>query len=447
METAMNKPEDLDGVLRDLYRRRAFGIKPGLDGIRRLLDRLGRPQDGLRYIHVAGTVGKGAVCAMLDAMLRAGGCRCGLYTSPHLVRFNERFVLDGELAEDAVLFALATEVEAAAQEESRASGYETTFFEFATAMAFLLFKRSRLDWVVLETGLGGRLDATNVVRPALSVITRIGMEHMAYLGHTLELITVEKCGIIKPGVPVVCGAMEPASVEVVARVARERGSAMLRSEDVVSISRRREEAGGQRLNVQTPSADYGLIHLPLAGGFQAENLATAVTAIEALRLAGVLLLEDAAVKDGLASIVWNGRFQCIGTQPEVLLDGAHCPPAAQALAVALKARAARRPVGFVLGFSGDKDIAGFVRPLRSLGRKLWLAPIRRESGADPEVAAAIVRREGFDVAVGTLEEGLRAAKAWALQDNGLVCVTGSLYLVGEMVANSRGQVKDLLTEA
>ena len=196
-----------DSRLERLYARRTFGIKPGLDSIRALLRELGDPQESFRVLHVAGTYGKGSVCAMLDSVLRAAGLRTGLYTSPHLVRLSERFRIGGAEISDDAFFSLLDEVEAAAARLVARGAPEPTFFETTTALCALWFARENVKLAVAEVGMGGRLDATNVFLPAVSVATRIGMDHMQYLGDTLEKIALEKAGIAKPGVPLVLGAM------------------------------------------------------------------------------------------------------------------------------------------------------------------------------------------------------------------------------------------------
>lgn len=319
----------MSAFLESLASRRRFGMKPGLDTIRAICARLGDPQKRFRPVHVAGTNGKGAVCAMLDACL--GG---GRYTSPHLVCLNERFFLRGAPVADADLERIAARVAAVAPSD-------TTFFEALTAVAFSLYAEAQPCPVVLETGLGGRLDATNVCEPCLSVITRIGLEHCDWLGDTVEKIAGEKAGIIKPGVPVVLGRNEGAVRRVVAARAGEVGAPFHYAPELVDES-------------EIPAG------FSLSGRFNREN---AVTVLAALK---VLLGADAARRvaaDGFTRVVWPGRFQRVDA---FLVDGAHNPPAARALAASLDELRGDGPslrLTLIAGFCGDKDVGQVLRIL------------------------------------------------------------------------------------
>jgi dihydrofolate synthase/folylpolyglutamate synthase len=295
-------------VLERLLRRRRFGIKPGLDPEEELLEALGRPERSFAAVHVAGTNGKGSVCAMLAAVLQAAGYRTGLYTSPHLVRLNERFRVDGADIGDDELDALAQRVDETARELEHRTGRPLTFFECSTAMAFEHFRRRGVQLAVIEVGMGGRLDATNVLTGALSVITRIDMDHTAYLGHDLGAIAREKAGIIKPARPVVAGAMPEEALEVVERVAREAGSPLVLAGEAARVEFVAPDGGGQRVRLSTVSGDYGVLRLPLRGRHQLENLATAAAAVETLRDRVGLVVRDEALVAGLAATRWVGRF-------------------------------------------------------------------------------------------------------------------------------------------
>ena len=318
----------------------ALGVKPGMERIRAAIAASGALEQEStvfaapvpRMIHVAGTNGKGAVCAMLDSALRAAGFRTGRYTSPHLVSLNERFFLDGAPVGDAMLDAALAD----AGDVSR-----LTYFELLTLAAFCLYRRAGAEWLVLETGLGGRLDATNAVeKPELCVITRIGLDHCGWLGGTIGEIAAEKGGIIKAGVPVVLGRMPDAAREVLERIASGRGSPCVYAPDAV--------------------AETEIPELSLKGGFNREN---AVTALAALKVLGI---DRAAAERGLASAVWPGRFQRVERDGRVfIVDGAHNPPAMRALADAVKAERFRVDAA-VCGFCGDKDVAENLRILREV---------------------------------------------------------------------------------
>lgn len=396
--------------LERLAARRRFGMRPGLDTIRAVMAALGNPQDTLRCIHVAGTNGKGATAAMLDSVLRAAGCRVARYTSPHLVSLNERFFLDGAPAPQDELEAAADKVFPVIARLEREQGLEVTFFEALTAVAFVLFARRRPDVTVLETGLGGRLDATNVISsPLVSVITRIGLDHCDWLGTTHAAIATEKAGIVKPGRPVVCGAMPPEALDAIRAVAARQGAPLVCAAP------------------WTPPPGFALF-----GAFQKENAATVKAALDVLKGEG-FAISDAAIADGLAHVVWPGRCQRVTKNGATyVVDGAHNPDAATALARVLKDEGLRR-IGLVAGFCGDKDIAGHLRTLAPLVARAWAVPIRNDRSLAPDAVAAHMRAAGIAAAeaCATVPKGLSAAAAWARETGNAVVVCGSLFLAGE----------------
>ena len=386
--------------LEDLAARRRFGMKPGLEGMTALCAALGNPEHRLRIVHVAGTNGKGAVTAILDAALRAAGRRVGRYTSPHLVRLNERFFLDGTPMSDAALEFAATEVAAAAA----TLACDITFFEALTATAFVAYARQAVDELVLETGLGGRLDATNVCTSRLSVITRIGLDHCDWLGRTLPEIAAEKAGIIKSGVPVVVGRNEPEAVEVIARTARQKSAPFLYAPDLV-----REE--------EIP-ADFSL-----AGGFNRENAVTAMAALKVLLGAGETF---ARAKAAFGSVVWPGRFQRVGA---VIVDGAHNPPAATALAASLGAYG---PLNLVAGFCGDKDVETVLGTLAPHIRRGFAVRTNNPRSLTADETAVRMRRAGIAAEpCADLKTALAKATDGACDGEVRALVCGSLFLAGE----------------
>lgn len=380
-------------IEKGLERCALFGMKPGLDSIGAICSRLGNPQDALRIVHVAGTNGKGATCALIESSLRAAGFSTGRYTSPHLVSLNERFMLNG----------------APVSEESLDEAYASlpdpeglTYFELLTATAFELYRKEKVDWLVLETGLGGRLDATNIVkRPEMCVITRIGLDHCDWLGGTLREIAAEKGGIIKDGVPVVLGAMPEEARDVLERIAKERNAPGIYAPDLIKES-------------EIPEG------FALAGKFNREN---ALTALAALKVLGV---GRDAIERGFASVVWPGRFQKIVKDGRrFIVDGAHNPPAMRALVDSLKEDV--MPVNAVIcGFCGDKDVAANLEMLREIADRGIAVPIRNPRSLSAEATAKLMRDVGFaDVrSCESLEDALSLAP-----DGTVVC--GSLFLAGE----------------
>ena len=396
--------------LEDLAARRRFGMKPGLETIRGVCAALGDPQEKFRAIHVAGTNGKGAVCAILDAALRShkgsGGVpppHIGRYTSPHLVKLNERFFLDGAPVDDATLERIAQKVGRKTEDGRQ----EITFFEALTAVAFELYAEAKVDYAILECGLGGRLDATNVCEPAISVITKIGLDHCDWLGDTVEKIAAEKAGIVKPGVPVVLGRNEPSVVEVVRRRAAEVGAPF-------------HYAPGLADESEIP-ADFSL-----PGAFNRENAVTALAALKVLLGSGRLL---STAVDGFRHVVWPGRFQRVG---DFIVDGAHNPPAARALREALEGS---EGVGLIFGACGDKDVGEVLSILAPVVKKGYAVRTNNPRSLSAEETAAKMRTAGIGaVACGSLKEALAEALADSkrtIARGGGVLVCGSLFLAGE----------------
>lgn len=387
----------MTGLLAELAVRRRFGMRPGLDTISALCSSLGDPQAKFRAVHVAGTNGKGAVCAFLDAALRRLGRRVGRYTSPHLVRLNERFFLDGRPVGDETLERLSARVSAAC------GAREATFFEALTAVAFLLYAEAGVTDAVLECGLGGRLDATNVCVPELCVITRIGLDHCDWLGETVEKIAAEKAGILKSGVPVVLGANDESVRAVVAARAKAVGAPFFYAPDQADAA-------------ELPAS------LPLGGAFNRENAVTALAALKVL-----LAREEPAVAralSGFSSAVWPGRFQRIGG---VLVDGAHNPPAAAALARALAAEGTpAKSLDLVCGFCGDKDVVRTLEILAPFVRRGFGVRTVNPRALPAAEMAARMQAAGLPA---TPCASLAAALAAANPSSTLVC--GSLFLAGE----------------
>ena len=398
--------------LEELAARRRFGMKPGLETIRVLCAALGDPQKRFRAIHVAGTNGKGAVCALLEAALRTAPV--GRYTSPHLVRINERFFLNGEPVGDATLEAVAGRVHRAIERSARPELRDVTFFEALTAVAFELYAEAGVGRVVLECGLGGRLDATNVCEPELCVITRIGLDHCDWLGDTVERIAAEKAGIVKPGVPVVLGENVPSVRAVVEARAREVGAPFFYAPDLAS-------------EADIPAA------FPLAGRFNRENAVTAIAALEVL--SGAPGRADLLSPSAFSRVIWPGRFQSVGPY---LVDGAHNPPAARALAAALdEVLPAGTKLDLVFGACGDKDVDEVLRILRPYARRGYAVRTANPRALEPAALAVRMRAAGVpatpceslaDALARTRPAGIGAP---SLPPSVLVC--GSLFLAGEAI--------------
>ena len=388
-----------------LFGTQTFGIKLGLENTRRLLAACGQPQEKLRFLHVAGTNGKGSTCAMMDSILRAAGYRTALYTSPHLVDFRERLRVDGQMIPESSVAEGLTLLRDASEGWEQAP----TFFELATVLAAWWFAREEAEFVVWETGMGGRLDATNSVTPLVSVIMPVGLDHQTWLGETISLIAAEKAGIIKPGVPVVSA---PQAGEV---------CAVLEAKAV--------EVGAQ---VGFVSAPWDAGRVGLAGAHQRWN---AAVAIAALRVAGAELGEE-AIRSGLARVKWPGRFQRAGAA--LVIDGAHNPSATEVLVATWREVFGNVKARLVFGVLSDKDASALLHVLRAIADEVWLVPVAGARGASVDELRPAAEAAGFTVVhTSTIEEVLAGEPS----DRAPVLVTGSLFLAGEVLALLEGAAR------
>ena len=393
------------------------GAKFSLEPMRRLLSGLGNPESGQRFIHVAGTNGKGSTCATISTILREAGFRAGLYTSPHLIEPTERIEIDGRAITSAQ-FATAFETVHAAAEQLLATeklAAHPSYFETVTAMALLLFRES-CNIAVLEVGLGGRLDATNVVTPDLCVITPVAYDHEAFLGNTLESIASEKAGILKPRVPVLLSPQLAAAEAVIVARARDLGCEVIRTADH-PISDIRSTPGGSefRLSGQT----YRCV---LPGRHQIDNARTAILASRRLNV------PEHSIQAGLDMVVWPGRLEFVAHNPDFVLDGAHNPAAAAALASYIREFCADRPVWLVYGAMRDKAIDEVTEQLFPLATHLILTAPNFPRALRPEAILEINGHPNAHIAP-TIAEAIEIART--APRNAIVFFTGSLFLVGE----------------
>jgi dihydrofolate synthase/folylpolyglutamate synthase len=387
-----------------LYGTQRFGIKLGLENIQRLLCELDVPGRGQRIVHVAGTNGKGSVCAMIDAVCREARYRSGLFTSPHLVTYRERIQVDGEMiGHDKVAegFALIRKLVASWEPHP-------TFFEITTALALIHFKECHCEVVVLETGLGGRLDATNSVNPVVSVITPIGYDHQSWLGNSLEEIAGEKAGIIKPRVPVVSAAQEPAAEKVI-----------------------RGRAAECQAPLQIVNQPYTETPVALAGAHQKQN---ASLALAALRAAGIAV-DEGAIARGLQKVDWPARFQ--RWDERTIIDGAHNPAGAEVLAKTWRDQFGEERATIILAVFHDKDVMGICRALTPISDHVVLPRIRSQRSAEPEAIAEIFSSIAPSLHH-SITPSLPSAFELARAKPNPILLTGSLHFAGEALASLRG---------
>ena len=421
----MNYSETLDW----LFSLEHMGVKLGLDNIKELLHRLGNPQDEFRSVHVAGTNGKGSVSAMLASILREQGYRTGLYTSPHMVDFRERILCGRELISEAELAKLAMEVKGQWEEMERTTGQIPTFFEVTTAIAFLHFADGGIEEAVIEVGMGGRLDATNVISPDCSIITSISMEHTQYLGNTLSSIAAEKAGIIKPGVPVVTAADQSEVLDVIKRVALAKGAPVRivgKDVDYRLISATTEGTMIELGSLSVP------VKLPLLGGYQAVNAATAYAAALELDRKNVEVQEKAIIA-GLENVRWPGRLELVQGRPMIVLDATHTPDGSRKVALEFN-KLFGRNMTLVIGVLNDKDLAGVVGPFAGIAKKAVATAPATERAYPATMVAQVLDRDLKNVEI---EPSIPCAIQRAIEitdANGVILITGSIYTIGEAKA-------------
>ena len=404
-----------------MYGLRRFGIILELDTIKGILNALGNPQNNFACIHVAGTNGKGSVASALSSILHEAGYKVGLNTSPHLVRFNERICINNCQISDADVVKSYQAVQ-----QVHHGDRSPTFFEFATAMALYEFGRQSVDWAVIETGMGGRFDATNVIQPAISIITNVSMEHREYLGNTLVQITREKAGIIKQGAPVVTAIKQKQAQAVVHRVAAKKSAPLYILGENFKV--RRQGAG--KFSYYGIENTWHKMHTTLLGKYQIENAALAIAACE-------LLHKDKAeiskknIQDGLTKTHWPGRLEIVSDNPLVILDGAHNLIAARNLAKFLSENLAHRRITLVVGILDDKPYGAMLKSLLPVCARAIVTRAKTDRALAPQRLDAVAKKIISDV---TMIPGVAAAVKQAVETaspDEVVCIAGSLYVVGE----------------
>ena len=430
----MNYQEALDYIHSTCWK----GSRPGLGRTRELTERLGRPQDSLKFIHVAGTNGKGSTSAMLASILHKAGYKVGLYTSPFILRFNERMRIDGQDIPDGELAEITEMVKphADAMEDS------PTEFELITAIALCYFAKHRCDYVVFEVGMGGRLDSTNIIDAETvmaSVITGIAMDHTAFLGDTPEKIAAEKAGIIKAGVPVVYGGHHPAVGEtvpspeavacgcVIAGKANEMDAPYIETDHTLLAN-----ISADLFGATFDFGDRKELHIPLAGLYQPHNAANVLTVIDILRTRGLTIPEE-AVRAGLADVYWPGRFEILSRSPLIIADGGHNPEGIDAAIASVKTYFKDEKILLLTGVMADKDYTHMVARMGEVAERAFCVRPANDRALDPAKYAESFRAIGIPAeGYATVAEGVAAATETAKKEGKALLCLGSLYMYGEV---------------
>jgi dihydrofolate synthase/folylpolyglutamate synthase len=415
--------ESYDKALSYLYDLQKYGIKFGLSSTSNLLARLGNPHVNLKAIHIAGTNGKGSTAAMLSAILTRMGMQVGLYTSPHLVKFNERFRINDQDVDDQGIMDVYLQVREVVDERE-----PPTFFEMTTAMAFSLFAERGVEWAILEVGMGGRLDATNVIHPQVTIINNVAFDHQEFLGSTLGRIAREKAGIIKQGVPLITAVKQPVALAVIKERCLDLNAPCYRVGHQIKVRFR----GKGCFSYRGPKWRLENMQLPLVGRHQMLNAATALGALEVLEHVGRFHSTSAQVQEGLRKTRWPGRLEWVSENPPILLDGAHNSAGIVSLCKALQEEYTFKRLVIVLGIMADKDLRGMLHKLAILADYIILTRPRYERAAEPEslreMAGEFASRTEL---VRSVRQALKRAMGLVTSED-LIVVTGSLYFIGEV---------------
>ncbi|MBN2076672.1 MAG: bifunctional folylpolyglutamate synthase/dihydrofolate synthase [Dehalococcoidales bacterium] len=403
-----------------------------------LLERLGNPHLKARTVHIAGTKGKGSVAAMIASVLTNSGYRTGLYTSPHLHTFNERIRVNGVLITDEEIATLVKKMQPEEEAVDKKSTYgKLTTFELITVLGFMYFEMKNVDFQVIEVGLGGRLDATNVVQPDVSVITTIGFDHMEVLGNTITEIATEKAGIIRQNGIVVSSSQVDEADKVISGVCAQKNAELIKVGSDVTYQGQEYDINGQKLRVNGRRDTYELT-IPLIGDHQQINGVTAVATLEVLAEKGFAITKE-SMRDGLAKVNWPGRLQLLSTKPLLVVDGAHTPESARKMRESLEKYFTFDKAIVIIGSSSDKDISGIVEELTPLFSKAVITRSIHPRSMPADTIVKEFQSRGVEtVVVEDFSEVLSAALSMA-GENDLVCATGSLFIVAGIIEEAKRQ--------
>jgi len=422
---------DYENAIEYLYNLKIYGMSLGLERIEHLLRSLGSPHKDMKAIHVAGTNGKGSVCAMVSSVLQKAGYKVGLFTSPHLLFFEERIRVNGIPIPQEKLVALIERIKPISESMVKEHGFEhPTFFETACAMAFCHYHDENVDFAVLEVGLGGRLDATNIITPLVSVITSISLDHTHVLGNTLNEVAVEKAGIIKEGVPVIIGVDQKEILKMITDISQKRQSPYYSTQRNSKYSLIESSSRNQRFDVEVNGRKYSDITIHLIGEHQVKNAQIALMTLDTLINQGISISEE-SIREGIENTKWPGRLEIVSKEPTVIIDCAHNPDGMRALSSAMKRYYRDSKKTLVLGIMRDKDIPAIVKEACDFADKIIITKPGFERAADPEMILPEVKKYCKDVKViKNVSEAVDHAISVSEKDD-IVCIAGSIFNVSE----------------
>jgi len=416
-----------------IYNLTKYGIKLGLEKIEYLLFLLGDPHKKLKIIHIAGTNGKGSTCSLISSVLQSDGYKVGLYTSPHLVDFTERIKINSKQIDRKKVSELLERIKPYIEKVANTPSYgHPTFFEVITSLAFLYFFEEQIDFLVLETGLGGRLDATNICEPLISVITHVDYDHMDKLGNSLKEIAREKGGIIKAGGIVISSTQYNEAYKEIKKIAKEKKSLIYSTGKEINYKIVKSDIKGIIFDLKGIHHNYKNLHTPLLGRHQADNASTAITTVEALKNKGINISEK-AIRDGLEKVKWNGRLEIIQDKPTLVLDGAHNPSGVKVARDALKEIFSYQRLILVLAIFADKDYKKMIQVLAPDADLIIATKAKNPRAASPQaIAIEAAQYMGKDKIIVTedIPQAINCALSNSKEDD-LICIIGSLYTVGE----------------
>jgi dihydrofolate synthase / folylpolyglutamate synthase len=414
-----------------IHGRLRLGMKPGLSRMEWMMERLGNPENKVKSIHVGGTNGKGSTVTFLRSIYEAAGYTVGTFTSPYIETFNERISVNGQPVSDEIILQLANRIKPLADELDQSELGGPTEFEIITAMAFVYFGETEgIDLAIFEVGLGGRFDSTNILKPMVSIITNIGLDHVAILGNTYEEIAFEKAGIIKEGIPAITGTLQPEALKVLEEQAESRGSSLLRLGEEIVISDHDKAKRGERFTVSSPFGRLDDLEITMIGEHQTANATLAVTAVGYLNEQGMVKANEQAIRQGLKDAFWPGRLEIVSENPFIILDGAHNTEGVQALVEELSSRFKKEQIRIVFAALKDKPLGSMIAQLEEVSSSLTFVSFDFPRAASANELLNIGTKS-TNLAVDDWKSAILHEKQ-KLHGNDVLVITGSLYFISEI---------------